>query len=275
MRIFVGTLYAGENEFDECVDAITRQKDVTLEHVIFKNLGNKEASDTLFKTFMERSSEFDLLIKVDADTVLLNDQLFSKISQKFRENDWLDLLEIRLHDFFSDQLIWGLNSYRSTVKWKPAQENLFIDDFPPVPKNRRINSWEELEPAGIHSKNPSPLQAFHFGVHKGLKFIQPGIGEKLITKSRSNWEKIERTYDHFKRKQDIRLGFAVLGAELAIKGNFQAEHLDYSNPYMEHVFSRYADYSIAQVQSEIFGLRMANWRFLPRRMRRRVLSWGN
>ena len=218
MRIFVGTMYAGENELEECVDSISRQKGVALEHVILKNFGNREAKDILYKTFMERSSEFDLLIKVDADTVLVDDHLFSNISQKFRDNDWLDLLEIRLYDFFSDQLIWGLNSFRSTVKWKPAQENLFIDDFPPVPKDRRINDCKDLAPAGIHCKNPSPLQAFHYGVHKGLKFIQRGVANKVISKIRSNWVKIERTYGHFKRKQDTRLGLAIIGAELALKG---------------------------------------------------------
>jgi len=278
MRIFVGTRYAGENEFEECVDSINRQKDVIFEHVIIKNLGNKEATDTLYKTFMERSNEFDLLIKVDADMVLVDDHLFSNIEQKFRENDWLDLLEIRVHDFYSDQLIWGLSSFRSSLKWKPVQENLFvvhIEDVPPVPENRRIRDCKELAPAALHCKNPSPLQAFHYGVHKGLKVIQPGIGEKVISKTYSSWNKIERTYAHFKRKRDIRLGFAVLGAELALKGNFQADHLNYSNPYMKHVISRYADYSIPQIQLEISRLRRANWGFLPSRMRRRVLSWCN
>jgi hypothetical protein len=273
MRIFVGTLYAGENELEECVDSINRQKGVIFEHVIFRNLGNKEAADTLYRTFMDRSGEFDLLIKVDADIVLLDDQLFSNISQKFRENDWLDLLEIRVHDFYSDQLIWGLPSYRSTVKWKPAEENLFIDDFPPVPKNRWIADCPELAPAGIHCKNPSPLQAFHYGVYKGLKIIQSEIDEKVISKINSNWEKIERTYAHFKSKRDIRLGFAVLGAELALKGSFQADHLDYSNPYMKDVFSHYANWAIPQIQSEIYRLRLTNWGFLSNRMRRRVLSW--
>lgn len=273
MRIFVGTLYAGENELDECVDAINRQKGVTIEHVIFKNLGNKEAADTLYRTFMERSGEFDLLIKVDADMVLLDEHLFANISQKFREHDWLDLLEIRLHDFFSDQLIWGLNSFRSTVKWKPAQENLFIDDFPPVPNDRRIGSWEEVEPAGIHCKNPSPLQAFHYGVHKGLKVLQLGISEKEMSKTHASWEKIERTYDHYKRKRDIRLGYAVLGAELALKGNFQADHLDYSNPYMKQVFHRYANYTIPQIQSEIYRLRLTNWKFLTSRCRLKMVSF--
>ena len=273
MRIFVGTLYAGENELEECADAINRQKGVTFEHVIFKNLGNKEAADTLYRTFMDRSSEFDLLIKVDADTVLGDDHLFSNISQKFREHDWLDLLEIRLHDFFSDHLIWGLNSFRSTVKWKPAQENLFIDDFPPVSKDRRIGSCPELEPAGIHCKNPSPLQAFHFGVHKALKFIQPGTHEKELSKTLASWGKIERTYAHYKRKRDIRLGYAVLGAELALTGNFQANHLDYANPYMKQVFKRYADYTLPQIQTEISRLRRANWGFFPNEIRRKILSW--
>jgi len=275
MRIFVGTLYAGENELEECVDSINRQKGATFEHVIFKNLGNKEAANTLYKTFMERSGEFDLLVKVDADIVLVDDHLFSNISQKFRENDWLDLLEIRVHDFYSDQLIWGLPSYRSTVKWTPAQENLFVDDFPPVPKNHRISDCKELAPAGIHCKNPSPLQAFHYGVYKGLKVIQPEIGEKVISKTHSNWEKIERTYAHFKRKRDTRLGFAVLGAELALKGKFQADHLDYSNPYMKQVFHRYANYTLPQIQVEIYRHRLTNWGFLPNRWRRKVLSFFN
>ena len=273
MRIFVGTLYAGENELEECVDAINRQKGVTFEHVIFKNLGNKEAADTLYKTFMERSGEFDLLIKVDADIVLLDDHLFSSISQIFLEKEWLDLLEIRVHDFYSDQLIWGLSSFRSTVKWQPAQENLFVDDFPPVAKDRWISNCKELAPAGIHCKNPSPFQAFHYGAYKGLKVIQPEINEKVIHKMHSNWKKIERTYAHFKRKRDIRLGFAVLGAELALKGNFQTDHLDYSNPYMKHVFSRYADYAIPQIQSEIYRLWMTNLGFLSNRMRRKLFSW--
>lgn len=271
MRIFVGTRYAGENEFEECVDSVNRQKGATFEHVVFKNLGNKESADTLYKTFMQRSGEFNLLIKVDADIVLLDEYLFSNIAKKFHENDWLDLLEIRIHDFFSEQLIWGLPSYRSTVKWKPVQENLFIDDFPPVPKNRWMPDCKELAPAGIHCKNPTPLQAFHYGVHKGLKIIQTGVSEKLTSKSLSNFEKIEKTYAHFKMKRDIRLGLAVLGAELALKGIFQADHLDYSNPYIEQTLSHYADYDYRHIQSEISRLRRSNWGFLPSRMRQRFL----
>jgi len=144
-----------------------------------------------------------------------------------------------------------------------------------VPQNRWISDSQELAPAGIHCKNPSPFQDFHYGVHKGLKFLQPGRREKVISKTYLNWKKIERTYAHFKRKQDIRLGFAVLGAELALKGNFQADHLDYSNPYMKHVFHRYSNYAIPQIQSEISRHRLNNWGFLPNRWRRKVLSFFN
>ena len=35
MRLFVGTLYAGENEFEECVDSVKRQKGVAFDHIIF------------------------------------------------------------------------------------------------------------------------------------------------------------------------------------------------------------------------------------------------
>ena len=88
MRILVGTLYTIENEFDECVASINRQSHSDFEHFILENLPNKHAHDTLYRTFMERSGDFVLLIKVDADMVIEDEDLFAKIVDKFRVNEW-------------------------------------------------------------------------------------------------------------------------------------------------------------------------------------------
>ncbi len=271
MRIFVGTLYSGENEFEECVASINRQKEVDYQHFVFKNLGAKEGANTLYQTFMDHSNEFDLFVKIDADMVLLDDFLFAKISQTFLKHDWLELFEIQIHDFFTNQPIWGLNTFRSTVKWDSFNDELFVDDFHPIKHTHRLRDKKTLAPAAIHCKNPSPFQSFHYGVHKALKMVQAGVRRKVASKTHSNWLKIQRTYEHFLAKQDIRLGFAVLGAELALKGIFATEHLNYTHPYMKDVFNRYRKYSLAQIKSEIFRLRCFNWGFLPNRMRRLVL----
>ena len=49
MKIYVGTLYSGENEFEECVAAIQNQTYKNYDHFVIRDLPNKEAHVTLFK----------------------------------------------------------------------------------------------------------------------------------------------------------------------------------------------------------------------------------
>jgi len=239
MRILVGTLYTIENEFDECVAAIQSQTYRNFEHVVIKGLPNKEAHDTLYGSFMDRADEFDLMIKVDADMVIQSERLFSRIVQRFREENWLELLTIAVHDFFSDRLINGMHTYRNSVKWEVAPDVVFVDmSACTVPRERSVYDVRELAPAAIHCKNPSPFQSFHFGIHKGVKVVaarRQGSRRQL----RYHCDNIERTWEHFLRRGDPRLGFASIGAALALRGHFGPEDLDYSNPYASSVFERY------------------------------------
>ena len=179
MRIYVGTLYTIENEFDECVQSINAQTYRDFDHFIFKNLPNKEAHMTLFQSFLDRKSEYDVLVKIDADMVLASDTLFQDIVDKLQINKWLDLLSIAVHDFFSNQMIWGLNAFCNSVHWNLKDENLFVD-IPDVPPEKYLMDDRDLAPAAFHCKNPSPYQSFHYGVHRGLKVIQPGRREKRV-----------------------------------------------------------------------------------------------
>lgn len=117
MKLFIGTLYSGEKEFEECVASIQKQTFKEYEHFIFKNLPNKEAHYALFTSFIERCNEFDILIKVDADMVICSEHLFEKIVAKMSNNPHLDVFSIAVHDFFTGGLIQGLNTYRNTVRW--------------------------------------------------------------------------------------------------------------------------------------------------------------
>src|SRR5690242_14514637 len=118
MRILVGTLYTIENEFAACCAAIQRQTHTDFEHLVLEKLPNKVAHDTLYRTFMQRSDEFDLLIKIDADMVIRSPNLFAAIVAKFRADPLLDEYVIQLHDFFTDRPMWGMSVYRNTVRWQ-------------------------------------------------------------------------------------------------------------------------------------------------------------
>lgn len=272
MRIYVGTLYTIEKEFEECVASIKRQTYRNYEHFVFEGLPNKTAHDTLFSDFFSKSGKFDLLVKVDADMVIEDKHLFSGIVDRFRKNLSLHLLQIAVHDWFSNRLIGSMNAYSNTVSWKMSDENLFVD-MVDIDQEHVSIDWTDLAPAAIHCKDPSPFQAFHFGVHKGLKILQRGrpSGRREHWRMRSHWENVEYTYLNFKASKDVRLGYAVIGSELALSGLFKSEHLSHSNPFCSDIFSRYQGLDSSCVENEIKRLKSRNWGWLPNRMRKALL----
>lgn len=272
MRLYIGTLYTIENEYEECLRSIRAQTYGDFDHFVFKDLPNKQAHTALFQSFLERADEYDALVKVDADMVLARDTLFENIVRKLEENDWVDVLSIAVHDFFSDGLIWSLNAYRNTVRWELGNESLFVDR-PRVQPERYLMDDSELVPAAYHCKDPSPYQAFHFGVHRGLKVIQPGRINKNEDTSKSQWNFLERTWVNFQRTGDVRLGLACLGAELAYARRFRTDDLDYSNPRLLQVLEKYLQYGSARLRFEVRKHRLLNWGILPGWRRRKLLCY--
>jgi hypothetical protein len=272
MRLFVGTLFSGENEFEECITSITKQTYKNYKHFIFKNLSKKGGHEILFQTFMGCANEYDILIKVDADMVIEDSNFFEKVIEKFNNSQLLSVLTIAVHDFFSDRLIIGLPTYRNNVKWRVSGENLFME-IPPVSQDQIIADFVELAPAAVHCKNPSPFQAFHYGMHRGLKVVQPGREDKRLADSKVHWDSLELTWQNFIRRRDIRLGFACLGAELSFLGKVNIQHLDYSNLDSQKIFTQYENLNIEQLFKKVRGLRLLNLSFLPDKKRRIALQY--
>jgi hypothetical protein len=267
MKLFVGTLYSGENEFEECLDSIQKQQYKNFDHYVFKNLPNKEAHATLFQSFLDKTDEYDVLVKVDADMVLTNEAIFGYIVEKLETNDWIEIFSIAVLDFFTDQLIWGLDTYRNTVRWDFSKETLFVD-YPEVTKERICKDDKEWAPAAIHCKNPSLLQAFHYGVHRGLKSLEPGRGDK-------HWDLLDQVWINFQRTQDVRIGFACLGRELVYRGLFGISDLDYTRSKVKEVLDEYVSFDVVRLNNEIRKVKLLNWGILPGSIRRKLLRFLN
>lgn len=265
MRILVVTLYSGENEFDECIASIQRQTYQSFEHLVIRDLPKREAHHRLFGEFMRRRDELDLLVKVDADMVLLRDNLFEQIVEKFARTPELIRLLIELDDFFTGRRMWGLNVYRNTLEWEARDDLVFTDRVNVAPEATRYDDCE-LAPAAVHCGNPSPFQAFHFGVHRGFKACEAIRREEWMTL----YHRLRELADarrRFSELQDLRLGLAALGGELALQGKFAATELSYTNPRVEQIFKQYVDCSYAELNRLIrencrrnFGFVAPMWR---------------
>lgn len=263
MKIFVGTLYSGENEFEECRSSIRTQTYTNYDHYVIENLPNKEAHVTLFKTFLEKSNEYDLLIKIDADTVLLRNSFFQEVIDKMIANPWLDVFCVGISDFYTGSIINGIATYRNNVRWNFDDSSMFVD-IPLVTNDHYQYDASVLAPAAIHCKNPTPFHAFHFGVHRGLKSIQR-------IHSTSHWKIMKSVQQNFNLTADRRLGLAVLGSELVYLGMFRKEDVDYTNSKMRNVFSQYENFSANELSEKIQRLQRSNWGFLSSTLRQKVL----
>ncbi len=187
-RIFIGTLASGETEFDECCQAVQSQKDVVIKHHIIKNMPEFEAHNALWAAWNEQKQNHDLFAKIDADTVLNRDTALVEISKLFQDPD-VTGAQIPLHDYFTDDLINGLNCFSTCVQFAPAKKKIFADHADSNHKKvLKSDDVAHLAPIGWHGKNPSAKQAFHFGFHRALK------GQKdIISKTLNAWKKYQDT----------------------------------------------------------------------------------
>ena len=271
MRIYVGTLYTIENEFEACKASIRRQTHPNFKHFVFSGLGNVEAHAALYEDFLRKQDEFDLLVKVDADMVLADDHLFEAIEAIFLNKD-LSILTISVHDWFSDRLISGLNIYRKdAIVWTGQEGGVFVDNVK-IRKGRADYDRKRLAPAAYHCPDPSPFQAFHFGLHKAMKVVQPHDAARVHWRMREHWENIAKTEAHFEKTGDRRLALAVLASELVYSGRFKPEHLTYSHPFLKKVFAEYENMQTEAVRGQIGKLRQKNGGWLPEHIRQ-ALIW--
>ena len=261
-RTLVGTLYCGENEFEALKESLQAQTYSHWEHVVYKNLPNKEAHDRLYRTFMDQQDDFDLFLKLDADMVFRSSEGLRRIVDLFQETDELDHLTLAVRDWYSDSLIEGLHTFSDRAFWPERKESRFVDSSPDVP-GRHLKLWGGPAPVVDHSPDPSPFQAFRFGVHRALKVVQPGRWKLRYGQTRGQWKLLQRCWRHFVSEGDHRLGLAILGADVTLAGDVRPKHYDevqeplqdifqdYENVSAQHLYTRLSEYWDSEMRSRM------------------------
>lgn len=169
-RIFVGTLESGEIEFSACRAAILAQTGIMVTHAVISGLPEHEAHNALWEKWNKNKSAHDLFVKVDADTVLIDNGALFRIWCLFSEDPSLSGAQIYLHDHFSDSLIAGLNAFTPSVIFTPSASRLRSDHADSGhTKVLKPNDLMHLAPIGIHAPTPGRDQSLFYGYHRWLK----------------------------------------------------------------------------------------------------------
>jgi len=177
MKVLVGILFSGENEFEQCLESLREQTFLTHEKFVLENLPNKIAHDTLYARFMENAKDFDFFLKLDADMVVQNEHSLQDMIYQFSPETGSLLAYVM--DCPSAINIPGIQMFRSDAKWQFSDEKLDVDYSAQTKgKVRTIANANVV----FHMPNPSNYQLFCYGIHKALKAIQPGRKPKIVEK---------------------------------------------------------------------------------------------
>ena len=218
-KIFVGTLYSGESEFQDCCKAIKDQQEVIIKHKVISNKPEYEAHNLLWEEWEKSKLDYDLFVKIDADTVLNSDSALFRISKLFHDIK-ITGAQILLHDYFTEDLIAGLNVFSKKVIFKPSRRKLFADHADKQNTNvLKGDSVRHLNPIGFHCINPNEKQSFHYGFHRALK------GQNKI---------IKRCAEVWLDKKDNARAWALAGA--MSKKWYLRRNTDYGDHRFEYLF---------------------------------------
>lgn len=200
-RIFVGTMYSQEGDFQISLERIQKQEGVIVTHFIVAGLSEKDAHNALWKAWNDNKSSHDLFVKVDADTVLASTKTLSEMVQLFKDEPRLTSVQAPLHDYMTDEFINGLNAFSPKVVFNDTRDELFCDrvDTGHDIRMRSNEVPDHLRPAGHHCHHANERQAFHFGLHRALK------GQREIMK---------KVHKAWKRDNDKIRAYALIGATM-------------------------------------------------------------
>lgn len=187
--IFVGTMSCGEGDTQKCIEAISKQKHVDVLHKVIWDLPEKEAHNELWKAWGEAKQKPNchLFIKIDADTVLAHDEVLWDIFNLFASNQKLTGVQAYIKDFYTDESIYGLNCFSSSVVFNETTDPLMCDRNVDTNHNIVLRGKDlpaSLNPAAYHCFHSNEKQSFHYGLHRSLK------GQKdILTKVKRAWIK--------------------------------------------------------------------------------------
>lgn len=250
--ILVLTMYSGEGEFDRCRRSLESQIYTAWEHRTFENLPDAEAHALLYRTIMAENQKYDLFFKLDADMVLADSEVLSDLVRVFADWPDLDHLVVAVTDWMTDNYMIGAHLFSNRVWWRHHDETLYVDPDPTFPGQKLIIERPSRDLV-LHSDDPTPLQAFHFGAHRGLQASQSSRALLNLRPhdARIQWQYLARVWCHFESCGDRRLGLAILAADMVFRNLLPATVNEYSDGALLAAFNEVEDLTDSEIRSRV------------------------
>lgn len=231
IKVLVITLYCGENEFPECCESVKSQIGIDVTHKVIENLPKQEAHQELYRLFNENYENYHYFAKLDADMVFSGPQSLRNVIDNFR--DGIDVVSATVHDGITDSDMQSFNVFSSKCYFDcRSNDPLFTDKLLIEYPGSHYSYVDECRNV-LHAFNPSPFQAFMFGVHRAQKVVQPGSRVPSLNNSFHQQRILNKVFKRYRKTASEDSRQALLGATLVFRGVISDPSLFRKSDYIE------------------------------------------
>lgn len=233
-RCLIGTLYTGEKELAASEAALASQSYMNWQRFRIDHKPEAMAHCELYRRFEAESGAFDLFLKIDADMILTDTNVLTRIVHYLGERSRVDHACFAVRDYMSSMLMMGLHVFTPRARWPTPAPKYHPDPNPAIP-GMRLEVWDTPAPVAEHASDPSPYQAFHFGAHRTLKALHG----RSASARRRQWDVLAHVARHAQRNSDPRLRLALLASWHMAQGDMSDHADDVINEDKQALFERY------------------------------------
>lgn len=206
-RILIIVAECGEPQFKKIVNLISKQKKVSIEHVVISNKTAIEAEKLIHQYARNAMSNgFDWILRLDGDMVPVDDHVIYRLIKEGNTlNSEFGRLTLPVLDYYTNRQIYGIHLLRSHFipahyLETPNRPDHWIDTIPSV-LIRKLS-----KPQILHGFDPNLKQAVRFGLHRGIK-------ARELHKAGGHWLTILDIYLAY-RKEPSEIRKAILSSAL-------------------------------------------------------------
>jgi len=207
-KVKILTCYTGEPSFSILRRKLEKQKNVIIEHHNIKDLNLSQANAEIYNCLIRTSSEFDFVIKVDADMVptssysIFNACRIAKQMNKSR-------LTLPVLDFYTRSTIFGIHIISNAVHYSQLERDSTPNSDLWINEIDGNSLWHTKDLLFYHGVLPSELQMLRFGYQRGRKL-------KNSDSSHAHWIIAQLIHKNFKYKPTKKNKLIFVGLLLGL-----------------------------------------------------------
>jgi glycosyltransferase involved in cell wall biosynthesis len=246
--VAVEIVYRGEPQLEACRRGMEKQTYPSVDvRIIDRRASNPRASGS-----GPTGPRGDLLVSLNAATVVTDHLLMERVVESFVSDPRLVTLDIAARDDLSDAptLAISVTRLQRLDNRKPLDDRSAAEDGELTVRHGTV--WHRFLSSAVHAPDPDPIQAFRLGAQRGIDVIRGVDSETAAGRAVQDPETlIAATWRRCRTEPQRSLALATIGADLALRGRITSSEEDLDERYLLDHYERYRHLTLDELVDSV------------------------